>query len=91
MSDRALADQPTAKPTEKWKAGVGTGGGVLVLLWAARGLGLDVPAEVGEALILGLGGLAAWLKRNRQPILDAVDRVRDAGAHHDLDGDGLPG
>jgi hypothetical protein len=86
-----LTDQPTVAPTPKWVAGVSTGGATIVLLWAARTFaGLDVPPEVGEALVLAAGGLAGWLKRNRATLLDCLDGD-EGGAHTDRDGDGLPG
>jgi len=43
--------------TAKETAVGGTAGGALVLVWAARQLGVDMPAEV--ALVLAAG--AAWL------------------------------
>lgn len=81
-------DQPSAAPTQKWVAGVGTGGGALVLVWIAGLLGVDLTPETAGALVLAAGAVAAWLRRNRAVVLDVIDRDGN-GAHHDLDGDGL--
>jgi len=81
-------DQPTLAPTQKWVAGVGTGSSVLALVWIAGLLGVDLTPETAGALVLLAGGAAAWLRRNRAVVLDALDRDGN-GAHHDVDGDGL--
>lgn len=86
MADQ-LANQPTKMPTKKWLAGGSAGGGTLVLLWVGRSLGVDIPPEVGEALVLGAGLAAAWLKRNAPALADRLDGGR--GKHFDNDGDGL--
>lgn len=86
-ASRPLADQPTAKPTPKLVAGISVGTLTIGVLWAARRAGLDLPPEVGEAIVVGAGGFAAWLKRNRAALVDALDR--SGGGHHDLDGDGI--
>lgn len=86
MSDTALpVDQPSAAPTRKWVAGTSTGGGTLVLVWAAGQLGVDMPPEVAGALVLAAGAAAAWLRRNKAVL------VRETGGRHtDADGDGFP-
>lgn len=83
-----VVDQPSPLPTPKWIAGVSTGTGTILLLWVARRAGLDLPAEVGEALVVAAGAAAAWLKRNRTTVLGVLDRGRP-GAHEDANGDGI--
>jgi len=81
-------DQPTAAPTQKWVAGVGTGAGALILVWVAGLAGVDLTPETAGALVLAAGGAAAWLRRNRAVVLDVIDRDGD-GDHIDADGDGI--
>lgn len=50
------------KPTEKVQAGGYAGAGVIVLIWAAGMLGVDLPAEVAAAAVLLGAGLGAWIK-----------------------------
>lgn len=83
-----LVKQPTARPTAKWMAGVGTGGGALAVVWLAGVLGLELTPEQAGGLVLAAGAAAAWLKKNRATIADVLDR-RGSGAHYDRDGDGL--
>lgn len=69
----ALADQPSGRPTPKLVAGVSTGTLTIGVLWLARRYGLDLPPEAGEAIVVAVGGFAAWLKRNRGQLLDCLD------------------
>lgn len=52
-------------PTPKVAAGSTTGAAVLVLLWLAGLMGLDLPPEVAGALVLLATAGAAWLKSDR--------------------------
>lgn len=49
-------------PTPKVAAGGTTGAAVLVLLWIAGLLGLELPPEVAGAIVLLATAGAAWLK-----------------------------
>jgi hypothetical protein len=69
----ATADQPTPMPTPKWIAGISTGTLTLGVLALARRYGLDLPPEVGEAIVLGAAGLAGWIKRNRAALVECLD------------------
>ena len=50
-----------AAVTGKEAAVGGTAGGALVLVWGARQLGLEMPAEVALVLVAGLAWLAGLL------------------------------
>jgi hypothetical protein len=76
-----LTDQPTPMPTPKLLAGVSTGTLTIGVLWLARQYGLDLPPEVGEALVVLAGGAAAWIKRNRGHLLDCLDGDDEPGEH----------
>jgi hypothetical protein len=68
-----LVDQPGKTPTRKWFAATGTGGVSVVVVWIAGQLGLDMPAEVAAALVLGAAQLAAYVKRNTPALVDCLD------------------
>jgi hypothetical protein len=67
-----LADQPSPWPTPKLVAGVSTGTLTIGVLWLARHYGLDLPPELGEAIVVAAGGAAAWIKRNRGHLLERL-------------------
>lgn len=59
-----LVNQPSAAPTPKWVAGVGTAQVVVLVVWAAGQLGIDLTPEVAGELVVVAGGAVAYLKRN---------------------------
>lgn len=50
------------KPTEKVQAGAYAGAAVVVLIWVAGLLGVDMPAEIAGALVVLISAPVAWLK-----------------------------
>lgn len=70
QTEAVLVSQPTSTPTPKLVVGVSTGTLTIGVLWLARRNGLDLPPEVAEAIVVAVGGFAAWVKRNRGHLLD---------------------
>lgn len=64
MAEEKLADQSTAAPTPKLVAGTVSGAAVIVLLWVADVVGLDLPQAVAGSIVLLGAALAAYVKRN---------------------------
>jgi hypothetical protein len=61
----APVDQPTGAPTPKMRAVAGSGMATGVLLYVAGRLGLTVPVEVAEAIVLVGAWIGGYVKRER--------------------------
>jgi tetrahydromethanopterin S-methyltransferase subunit D len=84
---KPLVDQPTKAPTRKLVAAGTTGVGVILVVWVAGLLGVDLTPEVAGSLVLAAGLAAGYVKRNAPAIVDRLDRT--PGQHLDRDGDGV--
>lgn len=58
-------NQPTLRPTTKVGTGAATAATVVILVWVAGMLGVEVPAEVASAAAVLLGFGAAYVVRDR--------------------------